>query len=609
MLPRRHVRGEDSLLKTHGCGELRAAHAGHHVSLAGWIHRRRDHGGVVFIDLRDSTGIVQVVFNPERTGHIEELIRSLRPEYVVRVSGDVVTRPSGTENAKLETGMVEVSVDSAELLNDCPTPPFYINEDVEVDENLLLKYRFLYLRRPRMQRNLALRHRLVKGIRDFLDRERFLDIETPILIKSTPEGARDYLVPSRVNPGKFYALPQSPQQLKQILMVAGLERYYQIARCFRDEDLRADRQPEFTQLDLEMSFVEEQDILELIERMMVDVMHIVRPDAVFPQPFPRISYADAMAQYGCDKPDLRYGMKVVDLGDLAAETGFGIFRSALETGGVVRGICVPGCAGYHKHQLTDLTARATAAGAKGLVTVSLLEPGAGEESVKSVLAKHLTPDQMATLIQRFGASQGDLLLIVADTEAVTCKVLDTLRREMAARLKLADPNEFSYAFVVGFPLFEWNTESKRWDSMHHPFTSPRMDDVPLLDTAPEKVHGRHYDLVCNGVELGSGSVRIHSRPLQEKVFSILGYTPEDVVARFGYFVHALEYSAPPHAGIALGIDRMAMLLAGESSIREVIAFPKNQNAVDLMMDSPSEVDAAQLDELNLSLKRHRIDRT
>jgi len=564
---------------------------------------------VVFIDLRDSTGIVQVVFNPERTAHLEELIRSLRAEYVVRVAGEVVIRPAGTENTKLDTGMVEVSVDEAELLNDCPTPPFYINEDVEVDENLLLKYRFLYLRRPRMQRNLLLRHRLVKSIRDFLDQERFLDVETPILIKSTPEGARDYLVPSRVNPGKFYALPQSPQQLKQILMVAGLERYYQIARCFRDEDLRADRQPEFTQIDLEMSFVEEEDILELVERMMVDVMRFVRPDAAFPKPFPRITYADAMAQYGCDKPDLRYGMKVVDLGDIAAETGFGIFRSTLDAGGVVRGICAPGCANYNKHQLADLTARATAAGAKGLVTVSLLEPSSGEEGIKSVLAKHLTAGQMSALVQRFGASNGDLLLIVADTVAVTCKVLDTLRREMAGRLKLADPNEFSYAFVVGFPLFDWNLETKRWDSMHHPFTSPRKGDIPLLDTDPGKVHGRHYDLVCNGTELGSGSVRIHSRPLQEKVFSILGYSAEDVVARFGYFVQALEYGAPPHAGIALGIDRMAMLLANESSIREVIAFPKNQNAVDLMMDSPSEVDTAQLDELNLSLKRRRIDRT
>jgi len=597
------------LLKSHSCGELRPAHAGTRVTLAGWIHRRRDHGGVVFIDLRDSTGIVQVVFNPEHTPHLEDLIRSLRVEYVLQVAGEVIVRPAGTENAKLDTGAVEVAVSDAELLNDCPTPPFYINEDVEVDENLLLKYRFLYLRRPRMQRNLVLRHRLVKSIRDFLDHERFLDIETPILIKSTPEGARDYLVPSRVNPGKFYALPQSPQQLKQILMVAGLERYFQIARCFRDEDLRADRQPEFTQLDLEMSFVEEEDILDLIERMMVEVMRTVRPGATFPQPFPRITYADAMAQYACDKPDMRYDMKVIDIGDLAAETGFGIFRSALDAGGVVRGIRVPGCADYGKHQLTELTARATATGAKGLVTVSLIDPSAGGEGIKSVLAKHLSPPQMVTLVRRFGASNGDLLLIVADTEAIVCKVLDALRREMATRLKLADPNAFSYAFVVGFPLFDWNAETKRWDSMHHPFTSPRMDDVPLLDTAPGKVHGRHYDLVCNGIELGSGSVRIHSRPLQEKVFSILGYTADDIVARFGYFVHALEFGAPPHAGIALGIDRMAMLLAGESSIREVIAFPKNQNAVDLMMDSPSEVDAAQLDELNLSLKRHRIDRT
>ena len=596
------------MLKSHSCGDLRSAHVGTRVTLAGWIHRRRDHGGVVFIDLRDSTGIVQVVFDPQRSSCSDEVIHSLRAEYVLRVSGDVLARPAGTENARIDTGAVEVLVADAEILNDSPTPPFYINEDVEVDENLLLKYRYLYLRRPRMQANLVLRHRLVKGIRDILDRERFLEIETPILIKSTPEGARDYLVPSRVNPGKFYALPQSPQQLKQILMVAGLERYFQIARCFRDEDLRADRQPEFTQLDLEMSFVDEEDILVLIERMMVELMGIVRPDASFPNPFPRLTYAESMTKYGTDKPDLRYGMTIVDVGDIAAETSFGIFRSVLEAGGVVRGINVSGCAGYSKHQLTDLINRATAAGARGLVTVSVADRDHSDEGVKSVLAKHVSPDQMDALLARFDTHDGDLLLIVADTEPTACKVLDVLRREMAARLKLADPQEFSYAFVVGFPLFDWNAEAKRWDSMHHPFTSPHQDDISLLETQPGNARGRHYDLVCNGSELGSGSVRIHKRALQQKVFSLLGYSDEDVEARFDYFLRALEYGAPPHAGIALGIDRMAMLLTGQESIREVIAFPKNQNAVDLMMDSPSEVDAAQLDELNLSLKRQRIDR-
>ena len=596
------------MLKSHSCGDLRSSHVGTVVTLAGWIHRRRDHGGLVFIDLRDSTGIVQVVFDPQRSFCGDEVIHALRSEYVLRVTGEVVARPGGTENAKIETGTVEVVVSSAEILNDSPTPPFYINEDVEVDENLVLKYRYLYLRRARLQANLLLRHRLVKGIRDFLDRQRFLEIETPILIKSTPEGARDYLVPSRVNPGKFYALPQSPQQLKQILMVAGLERYFQIARCFRDEDLRADRQPEFTQLDLEMSFVEEEDIIDLMERMMVEVTGVVRPDASFPRPFPRITYAESMAKYGTDKPDLRYGLTIVDISDIAAETSFSIFRSTVESGGVVRGICVPGCAGYTKHQLTDLINRATASGAKGLVTVSVAERGNPDEGVKSVLAKHVSAGQMETLLARFGAHDGDLVLIVADTEPIACKVLDSLRREMAARLKLADPREFSYAFVLGFPLFDWNPEAKRWDSMHHPFTSPHPDDVALLDTKPGRVRGRHYDLVCNGSELGSGSVRIHRRPLQQKIFGLLGYSDEDVEARFDYFLRALEYGAPPHAGIALGIDRIAMLLACEESIREVIAFPKNQNAVDLMMDSPSEVDAAQLDELNLSLKRQRIDR-
>jgi len=594
------------LLKSHSCGDLRSSNVGETVALAGWVHRRRDHGGVVFVDLRDSTGLVQVVLDPERLASQAETVRELRGEHVIRLVGDVVARPAGTENSKLATGAVEVAATDLTVLNDCPTPPFYINEDVEVDENLLLRYRYLYLRRPRMLANLVLRNRMVKTIRDFLDGERFLDIETPILIKSTPEGARDYLVPSRVNPGKFYALPQSPQQLKQILMVAGTERYYQIARCFRDEDLRADRQPEFTQLDLEMSFAEEEDILCLMERMMVEVMKEVRPDASFPQPFPRLTYAEAMRRFGTDKPDVRYGMEIVDLADIAAETAFGIFQSALSSGGVIRGICVPGCADYSKSQLNELIERASAAGAKGLMTASVSD-AANCESVKSVLTKHLSPEQMLEMLRRFGAQSGDLLLIVADSEPVVCKVLDSLRREMAGRLQIADPNTFAYCFVVGFPLFDWNPEAGRWDSMHHPFTAPSIEDEALLETDPGKVGGRHYDLVCNGNELGSGSVRIHRRTMQEKVFSVLGYSADDVQERFGYFLTALEYGAPPHAGIALGIDRMAMILAGESSIREVIAFPKNQNAYDLMMDSPSVVDTAQLDELNLSLKRQRID--
>jgi len=597
------------LMKSHGCGDLRNTHTGARVTLAGWIHRRRDHGGVVFIDLRDSTGIVQVVLDPQRTTCAKETIRSLRPEYVIQVKGDVTARPAGTENPRIATGEIEVVVSEAEVLNDSPTPPFYINEDVEVEENLVLKYRFLYLRRPRMRENLVLRHRLIKGIRDFLDRERFLEIETPILIKSTPEGARDYLVPSRVNPGKFYALPQSPQQLKQILMVAGFERYFQIARCFRDEDLRADRQPEFTQLDLEMSFADEDDILNLIERMTVELMHLVRPDASFAQPFPRMTYTDAMARYGTDKPDLRYGMEIVDVTDIAAHTSFSIFRSSLEAEGVVKGICVPGCSGYSKHQLTELIDHAISAGAKGLVTLAVVDSSNTDGGIRSVLTRHVTGNQMRALMDRFGARDGDLLLVVADTESTVCKVLDVLRREMATRLNLVDSNSFSFAFILGFPLFDWNEEAHRWDSMHHPFTAPPPDDVPLLDTLPGKVRGRHYDLVCNGNELGSGSVRIHQRLLQQKVFSILGYSDKAIVERFGHFLRALEYGAPPHAGIALGLDRMAMLLAGEQSIREVIAFPKNQNAVDLMTDSPSLVDPAQLAELNLSLRRQRIDRT
>ena len=595
------------MLKSHSCGDLRPTDVGSHVALAGWIHRRRDHGGVVFIDLRDSSGLVQVVFDPERAITPSDIAQSFRPETVVRVEGAVVARPTGTQNPRLATGSIEVVVSTVQILNECPTPPFYINEDIDVDENLLLGWRYLYLRRPRMRANLALRHRMVKVIRDFLDNERFLEVETPILIKSTPEGARDYLVPSRVNPGKFYALPQSPQQLKQILMVAGVERYFQIAKCFRDEDLRADRQPEFTQLDLEMSFATEDDVINLMERLTVAVMQQVRPDASYPCRFPRLTYAQSMAMYGTDKPDMRYSMTIKDIGDIASATAFGIFQSTLAAGGVVRGIRAPGCAGYSKHQLNELIGRATVAGAKGLITVQVENP-ADCDSVRSVISKHMSADQMRDMLSRFEAQQGDLILIVADSGPVVCKVLDSLRREMASRLGLADPNRFSYAFVTGFPLFEWNDEARRWDSMHHPFTAPREEDMALLDSAPDQVKGRHYDLICNGNELGSGSVRIHQRALQERVFGLLGYTSDQVEDRFGFFLRALEYGAPPHAGIATGIDRHAMLLAGETSIREVMAFPKNQNAVDLMLDSPSEVDPEQLDQLNLSLKRRRIDR-
>jgi len=594
------------LLKSHSCGELRKEDTGQEVTLAGWVHRRRDHGGMVFIDLRDSSGIVQVVFNPQVSQEACQVAGSLRNEYVVQVVGEVVLRPEGTDNPRLATGEIEVVAKKGIILNTSETPPFYINEDVEVEESLCLRDRFLYLRRPRMRDNIILRHKMIKFIRDFLDARSFLEIETPILIKSTPEGARDYLVPSRLNPGKFYALPQSPQQLKQLLMVAGLEKYFQIAKCFRDEDLRADRQPEFTQLDLEVSFVEEEDILQLMEQLFTSLVETIKPEMQLLKPFPRFSYREAMERYGTDKPDVRFGMELKDISDIAAQTDFAVFRSAVDNGGVVKGICVPGCAHYSRHELDGLINMAKGCGVQGLITMSFMGESVTADTVKSVAARHLTQAQLESIAARFEARTGDLVLLVGDKAPVVNKTLDELRREMACRLNLADGNLLAFAFVVDFPLFEWGEATNHWESMHHPFTAPRQEDIPLLDTEPAKVQARHYDLVCNGCELGSGSIRIHNRQMQEKIFQLLGYSKEDVEQLFGHFIRALEYGAPPHGGIAIGMDRLAMMLAREKTIREVIAFPKNQNAVDLMFDTPSCVDKKQLDELNLKLKQEII---
>jgi len=593
------------LLKSHNCGELRAHHAGQKVTLAGWVHRRRDHGGKVFIDLRDREGIVQVVFNPQVSQEAYQVAGSLRSEYVIQVAGEVAPRPKGTENRKLATGDIEVMAKEAVILNPSKTPPFYISEDEDVEESLCLENRYLYLRRPRLKDNLILRHRTIKLIRDFLDVKGFVEIETPILIKSTPEGARDYLVPSRINPGKFYALPQSPQQLKQILMIAGFDKYFQIARCFRDEDLRADRQPEFTQLDMEMSFVGLKNILQLMEELFTSLVETVRPDMHLLKPFPYLSYKEAMDRYGTDKPDIRFGLEIRDISDIAGGTDFQVFRSILDYGGRVKGICVPGCSYYTRHQLDDLINFAKSCGARGLMTMAFTGEAISLAEVKSAAAKHLKPNQLEEIVDRFQAKPGDLLLIVADKLDVANKTLDELRREMAQRLNLTDANKLDFAFIVDFPFLEWNKDEARWEPMHHPFTAPRWEDVELLDTEPDKVYGQHYDVVCNGCELGSGSIRVHNRQLQEKIFSLLGYDKEETERRFGGFLEALEYGAPPHGGIAIGLDRLVMLFAGERSIREVIAFPKNQNAVDLMLDSPSYVDQHQLDELNLKLK-HEI---
>ena len=595
------------MLRTHSCGQLRREHVGKKVTLAGWVDRRRDHGDLIFIDLREIDDITQVVFNPQVSKPCHEIARDMRNEYVVKVTGEVALRPAGTENPKIPTGEVEVIAETAEILNPSKTPPFYINEEAEIDENLRLKYRYLDLRRARMQKNLRLRHRVVKFIRDFLDAKGFIEVETPVMIKSTPEGARDYLVPSRVHPGKFYALPQSPQQLKQLLMVSGVERYFQIARCFRDEDTRADRQPEHTQLDLEMSFIEEEDILSLIEELFTALVEKIKPEMKLIKPFPRLSYEESMERFGTDKPDLRFGMEIKDLSDIAAQTDFSLFSTAIAEDGKVRGICAPGCGGYTRHQLNDLNKLAQSYGAGGLLTISLGDSTGNlnaltADVVKSVAAKFMTLEQIKQMAQRLDATMGDLLLIVVGQPKVVNTALDGLRREMAKRLDLADPGMFAFAFIREFPLLRWDEEVRRWDSEHHPFTAPRDEDIPLLDTDPGRVHSKHYDLVCNGNELASGSIRIHKRPLQTKIFQLLGYSDEEINQRFGTILEAFEYGAPPHGGIAPGIDRTVMLLAGEETIREVIAFPKNQAAIDLTLDAPSPVTEEQLAELHLRLR-------
>ncbi len=584
------------MFKTHNCGELGTRHIGENVTLAGWVHRRRDHGGLIFIDLRDRSGLVQVVFNPELSGEAQEIAPKLRNEFVVQVFGKVSKRPEGTENPKLLTGEVEVIVDQARLLNPAKTPPFEIDGGLEIDENIRLRYRYLDLRRSQMQKNMLLRHRIIKFMRDFLDERGFIEIETPIMIKSTPEGARDYLVPSRVHPGKFYALPQSPQMLKQLLMVAGFEKYFQVARCFRDEDLRADRQPEFTQLDLEMSFVDEEDIIVLIEDLFVSLVETLTPHLRLIKPFPRIKYDDAILKYGTDKPDLRYGLEIRDISDIAKRTEFGLFRSAVDAGGSVRGICAPKCANYSRRQLEELTELVKVHGAKGLLTLPI-----GDETASSVLAKFLTDEQRHQIASRFDAKQGDLLLIIAGETMAVAGSLGALRQEMARRLGLIEPNLLVFCFVVDFRLLEKGAEGQ-WQPMHHPFTAPKDADIPLLDSNPAAVHSKHYDLVCNGSELSSGSIRIHNREMQERIFGLLGYSAEQIKQRFGQLTEAFEYGAPPHGGIAPGIDRVVMLLAGEESIREVIAFPKNKSAVDMMFDAPSEVSEEQLKELHLRLR-------
>lgn len=577
-----------------GCGRVTEKDCGKELTLAGWVNTRRDHGGLIFIDLRDRSGIVQVVMSPQYGEDAFHKAEDVRSEYVLAIRGIVRERSPETVNPKMQTGKIEVVVSEMRVLNKAKTPPFYVEDGIDVDETVRLKHRYIDLRRPEMQRNLIMRHKIVHEMRQFLDAHDFLEVETPILTKSTPEGARDYLVPSRVNPGKFYALPQSPQLFKQLLMVSGLERYFQIARCFRDEDLRADRQPEFTQLDIELSFEDQDFILDLMEHMMQRIFkNVLNVDIQIP--FKRITWDDAMNLYGSDKPDLRFDMHFYDISDLLRDTGFKVFRNVLDNGGIVKVITVKGDAAIPRRELDGLVDYVGNYGAKGLAWIGLNKDG----SLKCQITKFLGEDKIREIGKFCEAENGDLILIIADKPKVVAQALGELRLEMARRMNLIDENEFCFRWVTDFPMFEYSEEDKRWVAEHHPFTAPRDEDVQYLLTDPSKVYAKAYDMVLNGVEAGGGSLRIYQEELQEKVFKAIGITHEEAQEKFGFLLDAFRYGAPPHAGIALGLDRLVMLMLRLGSIRDVIAFPKTQSAIDQMTQAPSEVVDMQLKELHI----------
>ena len=583
--------------RTHHCGELRGTHIGSRVTLCGWVHRRRDHGGLVFVDLRDREGMTQVVFNPEIASDPHARAEELRSECVIAVTGLVRRRPPGTENQKLATGEVEVAADELLLLGQAQTPPFSIESEEEVGEEVRLRYRYLDLRRPELQRALKLRHRVMLETRNYFDSKGFLEIETPILTKSTPEGARDYLVPSRTQPGSFFALPQSPQLMKQLLMIAGVDRYFQICKCFRDEDLRADRQPEFTQVDLEMSFVGEEDIFSVVEELMARLFKRALGVEV-PLPFARVPHADALTRFGTDKPDLRFGMELKDVTEIVRGSRFKAFESVLAQGGRVKGITVPKGAAYSRSALDELTVFAAEHGAKGLAWFKI-----HTDSLESPLAKFFHAEQLLRLREEFGSSASDLILLVADSPPAVYAPLAALRSRLGRERGLLERAAFRFAWIVDFPLFMYNEEEKRLESEHHPFTAPKVEDIALLDREPLRVRAASYDLVLNGCELGSGSVRIHEEKLQHKIFELLALDARVIEERFGFFLEALRYGAPPHAGFALGLDRLVMLMAGRDTIRDVIGFPKTQKASCLMTGSPSPVSPEQLKELHIRIGR------
>jgi aspartyl-tRNA synthetase len=588
------------MYKTHNCGELRASHAGLKVTLAGWVHNFRTFGGVVFLVVRDRFGITQVVTNPDKFPEAAKTINGLKNEWVIQVTGLVRMRPVDQFNPKMATGEVELEAQDVAVLNPAKPLPFVVSrDDEEIDENLRLKYRYLDLRRERMKRNLILRHEVILFMRKYLSERGFIEVETPILFKTTPEGARDYLVPSRIYPGQFYALPQSPQQLKQLLMVAGIERYFQIARCFRDEDARGDRQPEFTQLDLEMSFVHRQDVLDMVEGLFTAMLPKVAPHKrLLSSPWPCLTYQESMERFGTDKPDLRFGMELINLSSVFRNSSFPLFKSALDSGGVIKCLVASGCSGYSRKQLDTLSEIGRGLGGNALFSLAMTG-----ENPKGSIAKYLSSQEIEAVSKVTGAAAGDLILFVADKQKTVDKVLSGLRTWFRDILKLVDPNVLAFAFVVDFPMFEWNQEINKWEAAHHPFTMPRLEHLDRFESDPSSILSEAYDMVCNGYEMASGSIRIHNRDIQEKVFNLLGIGKEEAQFKFGHMLEAFEFGAPPHGGIAPGIDRLVMLLADEPNLREVIAFPKNQAARDVMADAPSFPDKKQLEELHISIRK------
>ena len=595
------------MYKDTDCGSPRATDIEKEVTVAGWVHRRRDHGNLIFVDLRDRSGLLQVVFNPEIAPEAHSLAEGMRNEWVVQVSGTITARVAGAENPNLATGDVELIAKDSAILNRSLTPPFEVEDDTDADELTRMTHRYIDMRRPEMLQRLQLRHKVTHLIWDHLTESGFTQVETPILIKSTPEGARDYVVPSRVRPGSFYALPQSPQQMKQILMVSGVERYFQIAKCFRDEDLRADRQPEHTQLDLEMSFVHQQDVMDLVEGLYTRIVREARPDARLETPFAKLPYDEAIERYGTDKPDTRYGLEMTTITEIAARSEARVFQAVAGSGGTIRAFAAPGCADYPRRQTDRLIDVARGAGAQGLVFIAIDKSASSigeleDGHIRSPLKNYMSVEIVREIATAVGASPGDLILIVAGTASVANNALSALRTEMAERLNLIDADEFKFAWVFDFPLFEWDEDTASWAPAHHVFSAPKQEHIPYIESDPGRVYADLFDLTCNGVELGSGSIRIHDPEVQMRVFNVIGYPDHEIEERFGHLLKAFRYGAPPHGGMGLGLDRITAMLAGQSNIREVIAFPKTQSAWDPLFDAPSTIAEEQLKELHIELE-------